>query len=129
VLKLEPVELDLAGWMSNLRREDTPNRVFCYEHGVDEAIQQQLDERYGITKELDRENESYPYQRRMLIHRFLGQEFFRVFPSGTRISVPTREGAWAEETAGVVTSNEDFEKLVNNFYVKLNELISNINKN
>lgn len=110
MIELEPVTLDLDGWMSNLRREGTPKRVFYYEHAVDEAIQQQLDERYNISKELDRGSEFYPYKRRMLIHRFLGQEFFRVFPEGSRIAVPSRDGEWVEEGVGAVTSWPEFEK-------------------
>ena len=110
MLQLKPIELDIAGWMSNLRREGTPKRVFYYEHGVDEAIQQELDERYSLSAGLNAGSKNYPHQRRMLIHRFLGQEFFRTFPSGTRIKVPTREDEWVEEAAGVVASREDFEK-------------------
>ncbi len=110
MIEFEPVKLDFDGWMSNLRREGTPKRVFYYEHGVDESIQQQLDERYGISKGLDKENKSYPHQRRMLMHRFLGQELFRIFPDGARITVPTRQGQWVEEQQGVIATREDFEK-------------------
>ena len=110
MIELEPVTLDLNGWMSNLRREGTPTRVFYYAHGVDEAIQQQLDERESISKELDRASEFYPHQRRMLIHRFLGQELFRIFPDGARILPPTRDGEWVEEGTGAVTDRKSFEK-------------------
>jgi len=33
MIELAPVTLDLDGWMGNLRRDRTPERVFCYEHG------------------------------------------------------------------------------------------------
>ena len=42
MLKLEPIKLDLTGWMDNLKRKETPGRVFYYEHAIGEGIQQKL---------------------------------------------------------------------------------------
>ena len=39
---LTPIELDWDGFLRNLRREGTPRRVFCFEHGVDPTMQRQL---------------------------------------------------------------------------------------
>ena len=36
--KLAPVQLDWNGFLSNLRREGTPERVYYFEHGVAENV-------------------------------------------------------------------------------------------
>ena len=110
MLTLDPIELDLAGWIDNLKRKATPKRVFYYEHAVDEGIQQELDERYGICEKLNRNRKDYAYLRTAAIHRFLGQELFRVFPDGSRINIPTKQGEWVEEGKGPVTTWEEFEQ-------------------
>ncbi len=101
---LPSVELDLGAMERNLRREGTPSRVFYFEHGVDEAVQRALDERFGLFDGLRGERETDPWQRAVTVHRFLGHEFFRVFPPGGRISPPRREAEWAEEGTGAVAS-------------------------
>ena len=107
---LPPIKLDLAGMMANLRREGTPGRVYCFEHGVDEVIGNALDERFGLCGDLDSSARDFAYRRAVRIHRFLGQEFFRVFPPGARIVVPAAAHGWAEEHAGSITSWEDYEQ-------------------
>lgn len=83
---LQPVTLDLDGMLRNIRREGTPDRVFYFEHGVDGAICQALGERFGIYDDLDRSARSSEWDRAVAMHRFLGQEIFRVFPPGARAS-------------------------------------------
>jgi len=104
------IALDLDGWYRNMRREGMTNRVFYFEHGVDETIQNQLDERFLISGGLNKSCPHYPDLRRALIHRFLGQEFFRVFPEGAEIKVPTKGGNWAEESVGMIADWEDLER-------------------
>ena len=84
--------------------------MFCFEHAVDEGIQQQLDERYGICEKLNKNSDDYAYRKRVAIHRFLGHEIFRVFPDGYKIDIPTRQGEWVEEQAGLLATWEDLEK-------------------
>ena len=106
----EPVKLDWDGFLRNLRRQGTPERVYYFEHGVSGAMQQALAQRFGLWNHLDPASPTHKLDRVVPIHRFLGQELFRVFPSGARIAAPKKEGAWAEESAGVITSWQEFEQ-------------------
>ena len=110
IAELPPLELDLDGMLRNLRREGTPNRVYYFEHGVDDNIKEALDQRFGILDDLDSSADDYEYRKAVKIHRFLGHEFFRVFPPGARIEPPKKADGWAEEHAGVISSWEDLEK-------------------
>ena len=108
--KLPPVQLDLDGWLANVRREGTPDRVFYFEHGIDDEIQQALDDRFGIRRNLDRGAADFEYRRAIAIHRFLGMEFFRVFPPGARMNETSCTGHWIDEHTGRIAFWEDFER-------------------
>ena len=108
--ELAPVELDLDGFLRNLRREGTPDRVFYFEHGVADDIQQALDERFGVWEGLKEDDAHYEWEKAVALHRFLGHEFFRVFPPGARLSPPPTKSGWAEESRGVITCWEEFER-------------------
>lgn len=107
---LPPVELDLAGWLANMRREGTPKRVFNMEHAIAEDIQHAIDERFEISKNLDTSSPTFAFDRSVAIHRFLGMEFFRVFPPGARTEPASEAKQWAEENKGFVTTWEQFEE-------------------
>ena len=106
---LPPVELDLAGWLANMRREGTPKRVFNMEHAIAEDIQQAIDERFEISKNLDASSPTFAFDRSVSIHRFLGMEFFRVFPPGARTEPASEAKQWAEENKAFVTTWEQFD--------------------
>jgi len=110
IKELPPVELDLDGWMANVRREGTPKRVFYFEHGVADEIQEGLAERFGIWDDLDPGADDYEYRKAVAVYRFLGMEFFRVFPPGARMQETSQTGQWSEEHSGAITSWEDLEK-------------------
>ena len=110
IQELARLELDLDGMMRNLRREGTPDRVFHFEHGVDDEICRALVKRFDLTEGLDPDAPDFAHRRTIAIHRFLGHEFFRVFPPGARLQAHSMTGEWADEHAGSITSWEDFEK-------------------
>ena len=106
---IEPVAPNWQGLVANLRREGTPERVYYFEHGVAENVQAALAGRYGLWDAIDRGAPDGDLLRSLAVHRFLGHELFRVFPSGGRLTAPRRQGQWVEEGRGAVTSWEDFE--------------------
>lgn len=109
ITSLPPVKLELQGWLANLRREGTPNRVYYFEHGVADEVQQALDERFGLTRDLDPSAPEFEYRKAVAVYRFLGMEFFRVFPPGARMAATSATGQWVEEHAGKITTWEDLE--------------------
>lgn len=108
--RLPPVTLDLDGWLRNMRREGTPDRVFNFEHGIDETILDAVDARFGVCAGLDAGAEHFEFDRMAALHRFLGMEFFRVFPPGARMNVTSQTGVWAEEHTGCINSWDDVER-------------------
>ena len=108
--RLAPVRLDVEGWIRNIRREGTPDRVYLFEHGIADEIFDALDARFGVSACLDRRAPDFDRRRAVAMHRFLGMEFFRVFPPGARMQVASRTGAWAEEHTGRIASWQDFEQ-------------------
>lgn len=109
-LSLPAVRLDWTGWLANVRRTCTPSRVYYFEHGIADNVQADIAARYGIWNRLDGATPEAGWRRQAALHGFLGQELFRVFPPGARIVPPRREGVWAEETKGVITTWEEFER-------------------
>ena len=106
---LPPVEPDWEGMVRNLRREGTPERVYYFEHGIAENIQEGLDALLGITEDLDRSALHYQWDRALAIHRYLGHEIFRVFPEGARMQAHSALGQWEEPSRGPISSWEEFE--------------------
>lgn len=109
MLNLPPVKLDLDGFHRNLRREGTPDRVYYFEHGVADTMQEALHERFGIWQGIDPASDTAAWDRLIATHRFLGQEYFRVFPPGARLVAPRKEGEWTQEGRGAVSTREEFE--------------------
>ena len=58
VLKDKPVKLDLKAAIANIKRNGTPNRVYCFEHGLEPGIKQSLCDRFELCKGLD-ENDKH----------------------------------------------------------------------
>ncbi len=108
---LSAVEPDWKGMLRNLKREGTPERVYYFEHGIAENILDGIDARFGVCKASDGPGAgNLAIRRTIALHRFLGHELFRVFPPGCRVDVPRREGEWAEESRGPVTTWEEFDR-------------------
>lgn len=82
ILKDKPAELDLAAAIANIKRQGTPRRVFLFEHGFEPGIKQEICRRFDLCGGLDERAADFQLVRDIRLHRFLGQEFMRVFPSG-----------------------------------------------
>lgn len=106
---IEPVAPDWEGMLKNLRREGTPERVYYFEHGIADNVMSGIADRFHLWAELSRDDPASDLERRLAVHRFLGHELFRVFPPGARMVAPKRQGEWAEEGKGAVTTWEEFE--------------------
>ena len=106
---LEPIRLNLEGFHRNLRREGTPDRVYYFEHGVADTMQAALNERFGLWNHINPDSPTAEWDRLIATYRFLGLEYFRVFPPGARITAPRKQGEWTNESKGAITTREEFE--------------------
>ena len=108
-LKNNPVELDLDGALANIKRQGTPPRVFCFEHGLEPGIKQGLCERFGICEGLSESDRTFPLRREIRIYQFLGLEFMRVFPPGIAWQGLPSKGTDAPPSIGPIQTWDDFE--------------------
>lgn len=104
-----PVRLNWDGFMDNLRRAGTPDRVYYFEHGVADNVQEHIAAKFDVWRDLPADGPEGEWRRREAVHAFLGQELFRVFPPGARLEAPKKEGEWVEEVKGAITTWEEFE--------------------
>jgi len=91
-------ELDIEGLRANLLMEREPERVYIFEHALDETVRAQIAERFGLLEDVPRDDPAYLMKRDVAIHRFLGMELFRVWLPGTKFSI-YNEG-WVDERSG-----------------------------
>ena len=110
-IRLSPVEPDMDGFMRTLRRKGTPSRVHYFEHGIANEVQVEIAERHGLLAGLDRNSAHYRDDSAVALHRFLGHEFFRVFPPQARLSAPQADGRPANAASGVVSNWDDLDRL------------------
>jgi len=115
-------KLDPDGLLRNLRRQGTPARVFPIELFQDRPVEDVIDERFGVTKHLDRAAPDFEWRRSIAMQRFLGYEkvstSLLVLPTGqwtrtedTTDSKQSRgERGWLPEARGLITTWEEFEK-------------------
>jgi len=108
-IELTSVQLDLEGFHRNLRREGTPDRVYYFEHGMADNMQAALADRFGLWNSIDPDSPTAEWDRMTAVYRFLGHEYFRVFPPGARIIAPRKEGEWTNERKGAIATREEFE--------------------
>lgn len=105
---LTPVAPNWDGFLRNLRREGTPDRVYYFEHGIADNMLDAIAGRYDLYANLTPSAAGYSHQQRLAVHRFLGHELMRVFPLRARLEAPRRGGAWTEEGRGVITTWEEY---------------------
>ena len=108
-VQLEPVTLDWEGFVRNVKRQGTPDRVFFFEHGIDPTIAKALDERYDVWKGIDPSSPTAEWDRAIAVNEFLGLELVRVFPPGARVALEPGETPWEELSKGPITTWEEFE--------------------
>jgi uroporphyrinogen decarboxylase len=109
--RLAPLEPDLDGFMKTMRREGTPDRVHYFEHGIAEPVQRAIAERHGVWDGIGGGGPRAAWDRAAALHRFLGHEFFRVFPPNARLEAPKVDGRWTNASTGVVRTWDDVERL------------------
>ncbi len=114
--------LDYEGLIRNLRREETPRRVFFIELFQDRAIEDAIDRQFGVTSALDRNRADFEWSRTIAIQRFLGYEIVHCallnLPTGawatTGDTAPAAQNQgdrnWINEQKGLITNWEEFEK-------------------
>jgi hypothetical protein len=81
---LPEVRLDWTGWLANVRRTGTPERVYYFEHGVADNVQAAIAAGSGLWSGLEGASPEAEWRRREAMHAYLGQELFRIFPPGAR---------------------------------------------
>ena len=106
---MKKINLDWEGFQRNLQREGTPERVFFFEHGIDESIQQEIQKKYQIWDRLNPNSDDYSLRKPIETHRFLGLELMRVFPPKARMVGTTALDGWENEREGAINSWEDYE--------------------
>ena len=114
--------LDCEALIRNLRREGTPSRVFFMELFQDYGIEEAIDRKFGVTRNLDRADPHFPLKRGIAMQRFLGYEYcpcgLLSLDTGERFNRPDTavqaqthgERSWINESKGPITSMEEFEK-------------------
>ncbi len=112
-ISLGSIELDLDGLRRNLLRRGTPSRVYYFEHGIADAVKDQLALRFGLDDGSSGPagDPTWAWQRETTIQRRLGFELFRVWLPGGEFPVAGALGtSWAEEHAGPIQSRRDLEE-------------------
>ncbi len=104
----KPPVLDLDALIRNIRREGTPDRVFIFEHAIDETIRSEVADRFSLTDGISRDDPAYLMKRDTAVHQFLGIEMMRVWLPGTKFSMYSDK--WVDEHGGPIQEPEDIEK-------------------
>ncbi len=118
----QPYTPDYPGFLSNLRREGTPDRVWFVELFLDPEVQDEIDRRFGVTAHLDPGDPDYAVRRLIALQQFLGYDYVRVKLEGHELAralhtvqdtaSAARAGGreWIEEGFGPIRSWDDFER-------------------
>ncbi|NLY00396.1 MAG: hypothetical protein GXY83_30235 [Rhodopirellula sp.] len=107
---LPPVELNLEQLRRNLLRQETPGRVFQFEHGIAAAVKDEIARRFDLSFPSGGEPRDI-WEREIAVQRLLGFEIFRVWLPGGEFDVAGSLGTtWAQEHAGPIQSWEDIER-------------------
>jgi len=101
-------ELDIEGLRANLLMEREPERVYIFEHALDETVRAEIAERFGLAEDVPRTDPAYLMKRDVAIHRFLGMELFRVWLPGTKFSI--YNDGWVDERSGPIQEPEDVDR-------------------
>jgi uroporphyrinogen decarboxylase len=101
-------ELDLDALVRNIRREQAPERVYIFEHALDEVVREEMASRFALMDGVHRDDENYLLKRDVAVHQFIGMELMRVWLPGTKFSIYSEK--WVEEHAGPIQEPKDIEK-------------------
>lgn len=97
--------LNKEAFIANIKRLGTPDRVYMWEHAVDDSIKSRLVQQFELAQGLEQSRVEYPWQLDIRLFEFLSQEIFRVKLPGT--AFPLYEGKWIEEHTGPIKTPED----------------------
>ena len=114
---------DVDELLTVLRRTAAPKRLHFIELFLDPEVIEAIDERFELTNDLNNADPSYPLQRDIRVHAYLGYDAFRVgfvhkdiFPMPALESADTTAGhqsrgqrEWIEEHEGAIRNWADFE--------------------
>ncbi|MEK7476207.1 MAG: uroporphyrinogen decarboxylase family protein [Candidatus Coatesbacteria bacterium] len=115
-------KLDWEALVRNIRRQGTPSRVFNIELFQDWEIEEAVDQRYGVTRGLDRSAPDFGWKRSIAMQRFLGYEWVGTSVGGldtgeglkaedtTEAGQKRGERKWIHEDKGLITNWEELEK-------------------
>jgi uroporphyrinogen decarboxylase len=120
----KPVRINGEGFLSCLRREKTPDRVYNMEILLDQEIEDTVARRFGLTHAgFAPENPLEVLRRRIAVHRFLGYDYLVVnvdnfdIPLDNWVNIADtadleRQGGrhFIDEHRGPIGSWDDFEK-------------------
>ncbi|MCX7798800.1 MAG: hypothetical protein N2109_00475 [Fimbriimonadales bacterium] len=118
----KPITIDGEALMRNLRREGTPARVHFLDLYLDREVQDAINERYGVWRDIDPSDPHAAPKRLIAIQRFLGYDYVTYpltgieFRLNREIADDTaelkREGgrAFVNEHVGPITDWESFER-------------------
>ncbi len=101
-------ELDLEGLRANLLMDREPERVYLFEHAVDECVRAEIAGQFGLVEGLSEDDPAYLLKRDIAVHRFIGMELFRVWLPGTRFSI--YDAGWVDERSGPIREPADIER-------------------
>lgn len=119
---LKPFQPDWQGLVDTILRRGTPRRVYNIELFHDTEIAAAITERFGLDRDLRREDPDYGRKRAIAVQRFCGMDYVRVgvvdmaWPLFRQTVADTaglqRTGGrtYVDESSGPIMSWEDFEK-------------------
>ncbi|MDI7276167.1 MAG: hypothetical protein QME94_09315, partial [Anaerolineae bacterium] len=118
-----PIKPNIEGLLRNLRREGTPDRTYYMELFLDREIEDAIIARYDLLRGIDPTDRYFEQRRRIALYRFLGYDAIpagiagfvfprdNLNPAEDTAALPRQTGRiWADETRGVITCWEDFER-------------------
>ncbi len=108
MLMTEQPTLSKEALFRNLRREGTPERVFIFEHAIDEVVRAEIVERFSLVADVNPADPAFLMKRDLAIHRFVGLELLRVWLPGTKYSIYFDE--WVTDQTAPIKQPEDIEK-------------------
>lgn len=103
-------------------RRGTPDRVYHIELFLDFEVKNAICERFGVDRDLDRNDPQFPLRQEMMVQRFLGYDYVRCgiqylpMPMKSQIAEDTAElgrengRSYIDEYRGPITSWEEFER-------------------
>jgi len=71
------VQPDWEGFLRCLRRQETPDRVYCIELLIDEEVKAALAQRFGLMQDVRPDDPFYAMKREVRVQRFLGYDYVR----------------------------------------------------